>query len=66
VLKDGSRFFEGSGEIVLENGEIAVSATGKYLKVPIDKITERKMDESDWFNVKSSDDPETITIPGKD
>ena len=65
VLKDGSRFFEGSGEIVLENGEIAVSATGKYLKVPIDKITERKMDESDWFNFKSSDDPETITIPGK-
>ena len=65
VLKDGSRFFEGSGEIVLENGEIAVSATGKYLKVPIDKITETKFEESDWFYCKNDDDPQTIEIPGK-
>jgi len=66
VLKDGSRFFEGSGEIVLENGEIAVSAVGKYLKVPIDKITETIMDERDWFHYESSDDPKTLEIPGKE
>ena len=65
VFSDGPRFFEGTGEIVLENGEIAVSATGKYLKVPIDKITDKDMDENDWFLIENSNDPQTIEIPGK-
>ncbi|MEI7663690.1 MAG: PaaI family thioesterase [Bacteroidota bacterium] len=66
VISDGTRFFEGTGEIVLENGEIAVSATGKYLKVPFDKITEAVMGESDWFHHHSSSDPQTIEIPEKE
>ncbi|MEI7726523.1 MAG: PaaI family thioesterase [Bacteroidota bacterium] len=65
VLKEGPRFFEGTGEIVLENGEIAVSAAGKYLKVPIDKITEAVMDESDWFYNENSADPAEVEIPEK-
>jgi len=32
VTSDGSRSFEDTGEIVLPNGEIPVSAEGKYLK----------------------------------
>lgn len=66
VSEDGTRFFQGSGEIVLENGDIAVSATGKYLKVPIDKITDAVMGESDWFLHESGEDPEEIEIPGKE
>jgi acyl-coenzyme A thioesterase PaaI-like protein len=65
VLVDGPRFFEGTGEIVLENGDIAVSAAGKYLKVPIDKITDVVMDSSDWFYNESSADPTDIEIPDK-
>ena len=65
VLKEGPRIFEGSGEIVLENGEIAVTAVGKYMKVPIDKITEAVMDESDWFLNQDSADPVEIEIPEK-
>lgn len=63
VLRDGKRFFEGTGEIVLPNGEIAVSAIGKYMKVPIDKITSVQMDDNDWFYIKSPDDPSEIEIP---
>ena len=66
VSEDGTRFFQGSGEIVLENGDIAVSATGKYLKVPIDKITDAVMGENDWFLHESGEDPEEIEIPGKE
>lgn len=32
VISEGNRSFEGTGEILLPNGEIAVSAEGKYLK----------------------------------
>ena len=65
VLKDGPRFFEGTGEIVLENGDIAVSAAGKYLKVPFDRITEAVMDETEWFHHPCDDDPKEIEIPEK-
>ncbi|MCK9220148.1 MAG: PaaI family thioesterase [Bacteroidales bacterium] len=65
VLKDGHRFFEGSGEIILPNGEIAVSAIGKYMKVPFDKITNTTMDDNDWFYVDNPEDPDEIEIPEK-
>lgn len=66
VTKDGSRFFEGSGEILLESGEVAVQATGRYLKVPIGKITDSGMAEADWFQAPCGDDPEAIELPGRD
>lgn len=66
VTKDGSRFFEGSGEILLENGEVAVQATGRYLKVPIDKITDAGMGEADWFLAPAEEDPSAIELPGRD
>jgi len=65
VTKDGSRFFEGCGEIVLANGDVAVSASGRYLKVPISKITDMSMDEKDWFLNPDPGDPAEIEIPGR-
>ena len=63
LTSEGNRFFEGTGEIVLPDGEIAVSAEGKYLKVNIQKIAgELKLDD-DWFFVDSPDDPSEIEIP---
>ena len=40
ITKNTHRVFEGSGEILLPNGEVAVSAQGRYLKMAIDKITD--------------------------
>ena len=65
VNKEGSHFFEGSGEIVLENGDVAVSASGRYLKVPIDKITDSPMDDTDWFDNPDPKDPTDMEIPGR-
>jgi uncharacterized protein (TIGR00369 family) len=48
ITRDSSRLFEGSGEIVLADGSIAVEAHGKYLRLPIDKITEGDFDETEW------------------
>ncbi len=60
VLRDGPRFFEGTGEIILENGDIAVSAVGKYLKVPIGKITDAVMGDDDWFYHENKNDPKVL------
>jgi acyl-coenzyme A thioesterase PaaI-like protein len=49
ITRDTSRLFEGTGEIVLADGSVAVSARGKYLKMPLEAIAEGGMDESEWF-----------------
>lgn len=63
VTSEGTRSFEGTGEIVLPNGDIAVSAEGKYMKVPIDRITSDQFTDDQWFIKESSDDPSEIEIP---
>ena len=63
VTSEGNRSFEGTGEIVLPNGEIAVSAEGKYLKVDIKRIAKESRLDDDWFFVESPDDPGEIEIP---
>ncbi|HJW74377.1 MAG TPA: PaaI family thioesterase [Thermoleophilia bacterium] len=49
ITRDGSRLFEGSGEILLEDGSVAVEARGKYLKMRVEDIAREGMDESQWF-----------------
>jgi acyl-coenzyme A thioesterase PaaI-like protein len=62
VTKDSGRFFEGEGEILLPGGEVAASASGRYLKVPIDKITDMNFAAEDWFLEESPSDPEQVDL----
>lgn len=64
VTSEGTRSFEGTGEILLQNGEIAVSAEGKYIKLNADKIANDQFVNEEWFLTESSDDPTEIEIPG--
>jgi acyl-coenzyme A thioesterase PaaI-like protein len=63
VTTEGTRSFEGTGEILLPNGEIAVSAEGKYLKAGIEKIVNVSELDDDWFFAEDQDDPSEIEIP---
>jgi uncharacterized protein (TIGR00369 family) len=47
ITKDSSRLFEGTGEIVLDDGTVAVSASGRYMRMPIERIAEGDFD-SEW------------------
>jgi len=38
ITRDTSRVFEGTGEILLDDGTIAVQAWGRYLTLPMEKI----------------------------
>lgn len=48
ITKDSGRVFEGSGTIVLDDGSVAVEATGRYLKLPIERIADGDFD-AEWF-----------------
>ena len=63
ITSEGNRSFEGTGEIVLSNGEIAVSAEGKYMKVNIERIGNNMEVDDNWFLADSQDDPSEIEIP---
>jgi acyl-coenzyme A thioesterase PaaI-like protein len=62
ITNDRGRMFEGTGEIVLPDGTVAIEAWGKYLRMPVERIAdEEDFTEEDW----GRDDrpvPETIDI----
>jgi acyl-coenzyme A thioesterase PaaI-like protein len=62
VTEDGSRFFRGTGEIVLPTGEIAVTAQGRYLKASLEKIADFDPVENEWRVVEKPDDPTVIEV----
>jgi uncharacterized protein (TIGR00369 family) len=63
VISEGSRTFEGTGEIVLPNGEIAVTAEGKYIKMKIENIANDQLTNDDWYYSENQDDLTEIEIP---
>jgi uncharacterized protein (TIGR00369 family) len=63
ITRDTRKVFEGSGEILLGNGDVAVSACGKYMKIPLDQISDLSEHSEDWMELrKENDDPVTIEI----
>ncbi|MDZ4169244.1 MAG: PaaI family thioesterase [Coriobacteriia bacterium] len=60
ITADRGRIFEGEGEIVLADGTVAVSATGRYLRQDITKIAQGDFDQ-EWFS-DPRDLPDAIDI----
>jgi uncharacterized protein (TIGR00369 family) len=63
ITKQGNRFFEGTGEILLPDGTVAIEAKGRYLNLPLDKIADSKLDALEWGVMPSGDDPDAVDIP---
>lgn len=62
ITKDSSRFFEGTGELLLQDGTVAATGHGKYLKVPLEKIADFDVDHQEWQVVQSNDDPKSFQL----
>ncbi|MGB2964191.1 MAG: PaaI family thioesterase [Anaerolineales bacterium] len=62
ITKENRRMFEGSGEILLPDGEIAVEGFGKYFKILLDDISDFDFDEQEWKPVPSPEDPIIIEL----
>lgn len=62
IQKNGSRIFEGSGEILLEDGSVAVQGFGRYIKLPLDQIADFDYEEQDWMVVPDANDPVQVEL----
>ncbi len=48
ITSSNKRIFEGTGEILLENGEVAVTAYGKYMKFALEQISDGLHSDELW------------------
>ena len=60
ITKDSDRMFEGTGEIILADGTVAVEARGKYLRLPIDHIVDGDF-TADW-HADERETPEEVEL----
>jgi acyl-coenzyme A thioesterase PaaI-like protein len=63
IVNENRRLFEGTGEILLPNGEVAVEGRGKYFKLPLDEIADFDFEEQEWKAILSDSDPTEIELP---
>jgi acyl-coenzyme A thioesterase PaaI-like protein len=63
IVKDTGRFFEGTGEIILPGGDVAATGTGKYMKLPLEKIADFDIDAQEWRVTQSEKDPDEVELP---
>ncbi len=61
ITNQSRRGFEGTGEILLEDGSVAVSASGRFLRMPLDQIMEPG-DTLDWQVILNEEDPLGFTL----
>ena len=62
ITEDGKRFFKGCGEIILEDGVVAVEGKGRYLRMDINKIADFDVDEQQWRVVTMPEDPKVVEM----
>ena len=60
ITKNRGRLFEGTGELFLPNGEIAVEAKGKYMKRRLAQITNLDFEANEWFSPKEPSPKELL------
>ena len=60
IVSENKRTFEGTGEILLEDGSVAVEGKGRYLKMELGKITDFDFEGESWQVVESDDDPKEV------
>ncbi len=62
ITRDTRKMFEGCGEILLDDGSIAITATGKYLKMDISTITDADFEGESWETVEDELDPCKVAL----
>lgn len=64
LTEDGEKIYKTYGEIILQDGTVAVSATGKYFKMSPERLAANGADDS-YKTLVDESYPETIEIPEK-
>lgn len=61
ITGEKSRTFEGTGELYLPNGDVAVEAEGRYMKRRLEQFTDAGFVATEWF-APEGDHPQEIEI----
>ena len=61
ITRNSRRLFEGTGELFLPDGTVAIEAWGKYMKMPLESISAKQFTEDMWF-LLAEDDPGELEI----
>ncbi|GAB4176000.1 MAG: PaaI family thioesterase [Geothermobacteraceae bacterium] len=64
ITANNGRIFEGTGELYLPDGSVAATASGKYMRRPLEKFTNVEFLDRHWF--KPEEMPESVTIGEQD
>jgi len=62
ITKETNRMFEGTGEILLNDGRVAVEGRGKYLKMPLSEIADFDEIEQEWHVIAMPHDLHTVEL----
>ncbi len=62
IVSETSRTFDGTGEILLPDGTVAVAGSGRYLKLALDRIADFDAEEQEWRIALDPSDPEVVEI----
>lgn len=62
IEKSGARGFEGTGELLLPDGTVAAEGRGRYMRVPLDRITDAS-ETDNWAVTPEPDDPAEFDLP---
>ena len=63
ITAENRRTFEGTGEIVLADGTVAVEGKGRYLKMSLASITDDDFENEQWQVVEDERDCDEIDLP---
>lgn len=64
VTKNSRRLYNGEGKLLLPDGTAAVTATARYMKMPLSAISDLDEGEGVWAPSPSDPGPREIEIPG--
>lgn len=59
VTRNSRKIFEGEGKLLLPDGEIAATASGKYMKMSVSQIAGDAFAQSEWYYLEE-EEPEEI------
>ena len=63
ITANNRRVFTGEGELLLPDGQVAATATGKYVKLPLPSIADFETNGESWRVYPRETDPAQIELP---
>jgi len=65
MTKDTRRFFEGTGELLLPDGQVAAEGRGRYMRLPLERITSGSFSAAEWRVTPGTNDPMEVELPDR-